>query len=160
VKPISGKPEIGENASNATKPERNNFGGEVVKLLRMLLPMSLLAAGAYPAEARSLRIAGAAGYLAEWELDAEVTAAISGGREEFSGPLTLKHVGLCSANGPEEKSGKIEFYISRSVWSSEIHATLFINGARCSYRGTLSGSSGGFMDCSDGSGIPLTLLVK
>jgi hypothetical protein len=43
---------------------------------------------------------------------------------------------------------------------SEIHATLFINGARCSYNGTLSGGSNGFMDCSDGNGIPLTLSVK
>jgi hypothetical protein len=133
----------------------------VASLLGTLaLAMALLAAGSLPAAARSLQIAGTAGYLSEWELNAEVTAALSGGHEQFSGPLTLKHVGLCSASGPEEKSGKIEFYISKSIWSSEIHATLLINGTRCSYSGRLSGSSGGFMDCSDGSGIPLTLRVK
>jgi hypothetical protein len=122
--------------------------------------MALLVADSFPAAARSLQVAGTAGYLSEWELNAEVTGTESGGREQFSGPLTLKHIGLCSANGPEEKSGKIEFYISKSVRSSEIHATLLINGTRCSYSGRLSASSGGFMDCSDGNGIPLTLLVK
>jgi hypothetical protein len=132
----------------------------VTKLVRALLAIGLLIAAAYPAQAQSLRVEGKAGYLSEWELDAAVTAAVAGGREQFSGPLTLKHVGLCSANGPEERSGKIEFYISRSLPASEIHATLFINGARCSYTGTLSGGSNGFMDCSDGNGIPLTLSVK
>jgi hypothetical protein len=122
--------------------------------------MTLLAGGTMPAAARSMHVTGTAGYLSEWELSAEVTAAESSGREQFSGPLTLKHVGLCSANGPEEKSGKIEFYISKSMWSSQIHGTLLINGKRCSYSGKLSGSSGGFMECSDGNGIPLTLLIK
>jgi hypothetical protein len=132
-------------------------------LLLPVLPLILLAAGSHvdSARARSLHLAGTAGYLSEWELSAEVAdVTASGDREEYSGPLTLKHVGLCSANGPEEKTGKIEFYISRSVWSSQIHATLFINGARCSYSGALSGGSGGFMDCSDGNGVPLTLLLK
>ena len=128
--------------------------------MRALLAIGVLMAAAYPAQAQSLRVEGRAGYLSEWELDAAVTAAVSGGREQFSGPLTLKHVGLCSANGPEERAGKIEFYISRSLPASEIHATLFINGARCFYTGTLSGGSNGFMDCSDGNGIPLTLSVK
>jgi hypothetical protein len=117
-------------------------------------------AAAYPAHAGSLRVEGKADYLSEWGLSAELTAVASGGREQFSGPLTLKHVGLCSANGPEERSGKIAFYISRSLLASEIHATLFIKGARCSYIRALPGSSNGFMDCSDGNGIPLTLRVK
>jgi hypothetical protein len=132
----------------------------VTKLPRASLAIGLLIAAACPAQAQSLRVEGKAGYLSEWQLDAAVTAATSGGREQFSGPLTLKHVGLCSANGPEERSGTIEFYISRSLLASQIHATLLINGARCSYSGALSGSSNGFMDCSDGNGIPLTLSVK
>jgi hypothetical protein len=121
--------------------------------------MAVLACGSWPAASRTLQVAGTAGYLSEWELSAEVTAATSGDREQFSGPLTLKHVGLCSANGPEEKSGKIEFYISKSLWSSQIHATLFIGGTHCSYSGQLS-ASGGFMECSDGNGIPLQIKLK
>jgi hypothetical protein len=136
-------------------------GVEVKTLLPMLLSLGLLAAGASSVEARSLRVEGTAGYLSEWELNGEATAASSDSREQFSGPLTLKHVGLCSPNGPEERSGRIEFYVSKPIWSSpEVHATLFINGARCSYSGKLSGSSGAFMDCSDGNAIPLTLLLK
>jgi hypothetical protein len=133
---------------------------EVAKLSgTLLLATGMLAAGHCAAAARSLQVTGTAGYLSEWELKAEATAGISGGHEEFSGPLTLKHVGLCSANGPEEKLGRIEFHISKSLWSSQINATLSIDGKRCSYSGKLSESSG-FMDCSDGNGIPLTLLVK
>jgi hypothetical protein len=136
--------------------------GEQVAILpgALLLTTVLVASGSLPAAARTLQVAGSAGYLSEWELSAEVTAGISGDHEQFSGPLTLKHVGLCSANGPEEKSGKIEFYISKSVWSSQIHATLLIGGARCSYSGQLSAGSSGFMECSDGNVVPLMLQVK
>jgi hypothetical protein len=137
-----------------------SVGDEVQNFPAKLLAIGLLTAGVAQAQAGSLRLEGHAGYLSEWELNGEVTAAPAAGREQFSGPLTLKHVGLCSANGPEERSGTIEFYISKSAWSSEIHATLSINGARCSYNGSPSGSSAGFMDCSDGNGIPLTLLLK
>jgi hypothetical protein len=121
--------------------------------------MTLLAASHVPAAARSLHVTGTAGYLSEWELTADVTATRSGEREQLSGPLVLKHIGLCSANGPEEKSGQIELSISRSMWSSQIHATLLVDGKRCSYSGKLSGGTGGFMECADGNGIPLTLIV-
>ena len=130
------------------------------RLAALPIAMMLVALSHLPAAARSLHVTGTAGYLSEWELTAEVTAAESGGQERFSGPLTLKHVGLCSANGPEEKSGRIELTISKSMWSSQIRATLLINGKQCSYSGKLSGSSSDFMQCSDGNGIPLTLLVR
>jgi hypothetical protein len=107
-----------------------------------------------------MRVAGMAGFLSEWELNAEVTAMIAGGREEFSGPLTLKHIGLCSQNGPEEKSGRIRFHITKSGSLSQIHATLLLDGVQCTYNGKLSDSSSGHMDCSDAKGIPLTLSVK
>ncbi len=131
---------------------------------RSLLCLGLVAAAvlaaAVPAQARSLRIEGTSGYLSEWELKAEVTATMSRGREEFSGPVTLRHVGLCSPNGAVEKSGTIKFHISKSVWSSQIHATLLIDGAQCTYNAKLSGGSSGFMDCPGGTAIPLTLSVQ
>jgi len=113
-----------------------------------------------PAQARSLRIVGASGYLSEWELKADVTATKLGGQEEFSGPLTLKHVGLCAPNGAVEKSGTIRFHISKSMWSSEIHATLLIDGSKCTYNAKMSDSSSGFMDCPGGSSIPLTMRMQ
>jgi hypothetical protein len=71
-----------------------------------LLAAAVLAAAA-PAQARTLRIDGKSGYLSEWEVKAEVTATVARGREEFSGPVTLRHVGVCSPNGAVEKSGTL-----------------------------------------------------
>ena len=113
-----------------------------------------------PAQARTLRIDGTSGYLSEWEVKAEVTATVSRGREEFSGPVTLRHVGVCSPNGAVEKAGTIKFHISKSLWSSQIHATLLIDGAQCTYNAKLSDGSSGFMDCPGGTAIPLTLSVQ
>jgi hypothetical protein len=124
-----------------------------------LLAAALLAV-ALPAEARSLRIDGKSGYLSEWELKAEVTVTVSRGREEFSGQVTLRHVGVCSPNGAVEKAGTIKFHISKSLWSSQIHATLLIDGAQCTYKAKLSDGSSGFMDCPGGTAIPLTLSVQ
>jgi hypothetical protein len=129
--------------------------------LRALVIMVVLVAAAGPSQARSLQVAGTAGYVSEWELNAEVTQTSSGVvKEEYSGPLTLKHVGLCSHNGPQEESGEIKFQISESGSLSKIQATLLYEGARCTYSGTLSDSSShGFMRCNT-EGIPLTLSVK
>src|SRR5262249_47946919 len=101
---------------------------EAIALSSLLVALTL--AGAAAATSRSLHVTGTAGYLSEWELTADVTAAQSGEHEQFSGPLILKHVGLCSANGPEEKSGRIELSISKSMWSSQVHATLLVDGKR------------------------------
>jgi hypothetical protein len=124
-----------------------------------LLAAAVLAAAA-PAQARTLRIDGKSGYLSEWEVKAEVTAKVSRGREEFSGPVTLRHVGVCSPNGAVEKSGTLKFHISKSLWSSQIHATLLIDGAQCTYNAKMSKYSSGFMDCPGGASIPLTLSVQ
>jgi hypothetical protein len=132
--------------------------------MRRHLCLCLLAAGmlaaTLPAQARTLRVEGTSGYLSEWELKAEVTSTGSRGREEFSGPVTLRHVGVCSPNGAVEKSGTIKFHISKSVWSSQIHATLLIDGTQCTYNAKLSGGSSGFMDCPGGTAIPLKLSVQ
>jgi hypothetical protein len=124
-----------------------------------LLAAAVLAAAA-PAQARTLRIDGKSGYLSEWEVKAEVTATVARGREEFSGPVTLRHVGVCSPNGAVEKSGTLKFHISKSLWSSQIHATLLIDGAQCTYNANLSKGSSGFMDCPGGASVPLTLSVQ
>jgi hypothetical protein len=126
-----------------------------------LILATLFAVAAWPAEARTLRIDGSSGYLSEWEVKAEVTSVPSGGREEFSGPLTLRHIGLCSPNGAVEKTGQIKFHISKSLWSADaIHATLTIDGSQCTYEGKLSGRSSGFMECPGGKAIPLVLSVE
>ena len=130
------------------------------QLRALVITIAVVVAAAGPAQARSLRVAGTAGYLSEWELNAKVTQTASGAVKEFSGPLTLKHVGLCSHNGPQEKSGEIKIQISESGPLSQIRATLLYEDARCTYSGQLSESSSGFMQCSNAEGVPVTLSVK
>jgi hypothetical protein len=113
-----------------------------------------------PAQSRSLQVVGTAGYLSEWELNGSVTEKSPVGSNEFSGALTWKHVGLCSTNGPEEKSGEIRFQISKSGSPSQIHAAISLDGAQCAYTGEFSGSSSGHMDCTDAKGVPLSISIK
>jgi hypothetical protein len=124
--------------------------------------MIVLVFTASTAQAQSLRVAGTAGYVSEWELNGDaIQTVVSGATKEFVGPLTIKHVGLCSHDGPQEESGEIKFHISGSGSLYKIQATLLYLGTRCTYTGKLSNSSShGFMQCSDVAGIPLTITVK
>ena len=122
--------------------------------------MPILSAVAGPVQAQSLRVSGATGYLSEWEVSGNVTETASGRVREFSGPLTVKHVGLCSQDGPEEKAGEIKLQIMRSGPLSQIRATIRWDGARCTFSGKFSDTYTGLMDCADAKGVPLTLSIK
>jgi hypothetical protein len=112
------------------------------------------------AQARSLQVTGTAGYLSEWEVNGTVAEKGPSGSNEFSGALVWKHVGLCSANGPEEKSGEIKFQIAKSSSSSRIQAAITLDGAQCTYNGEFSSGSSGHMDCTDAKGVPLSISIK
>jgi len=107
-----------------------------------------------PAHAQALEIIGYSGYLGEWELTATVAETATG----YSGPLTMKHVGLCTQDGPEERTGEIHLELSAS--SSRLDATLSVAGVECSYSGRLSDSYTGTMTCPDREAVPLKLWVK
>ena len=113
---------------------------------------------ATPASAQSLQVVGYSGYLGEWELTATVTETASGHIKEYSGPLTMKHVGVCTQDGPEEKTGEMRVRISAS--SSQLNATLSVAGAECTYSGRMSDSYTGTMNCPDRRAVPLMLWVK
>jgi hypothetical protein len=123
----------------------------------LFLPI-LLSALAEPASAQSLQVIGYSGYLGEWELTATVTEIVSGRAGEYSGPLTMKHVGLCTQDGPEEKTGAMRLQISPS--SSRLNATFSVAGIECSYSGQLSDSYTGTMNCPDREAVPLKLWLK
>jgi hypothetical protein len=125
--------------------------------LRALFLLISLSAFATAARAQVLEVIGYAGYLGEWELTATVTESVANGTKEFSGPLNMKHVGLCSQDGPEEKSGEMRLRLSGS---SEMKATLSVDGVECTYSGTLSDFYKGMMNCAVGRAAPLTLWVK
>jgi hypothetical protein len=110
-----------------------------------------------PASAQPLQVVGYAGVLGEWELTATVTEKGTRTRE-FSGPLTMRHTGLCTQDGAEEKTGELHFRLSSAP--SRLNATLRLAGVECSYRGKLSDSYSGIMTCPDRPAVPLRLWVK
>jgi hypothetical protein len=118
----------------------------------------VLGALATPAGAQSLQVIGYSGYLGEWELTATVTERISSRTKEYSGPLTMRHIGLCTQDGPEEKTGEMRFQISAS--SSQLNATFSVAGVECTYSGRLSDSYTGTMECPDRQAVPLKLWVR
>jgi hypothetical protein len=127
------------------------------QVVRALLSLIVLAALATPASAQSLQLIGYSGYLGEWELTATVTENASS-RSEYAGPLTMKHVGICTQDGPEQKTGEMRLQISDSL--SQLSGTLSIAGIECSYSGKLSDAYTGTMSCPDREAVPLRLWVK
>ena len=124
--------------------------------MRALLLLIMLGALATPAQAQSRQVIGYAGVLGEWELAATVTETASRRAGEFSGPVTMTHVGICTQDGPEEKTGELRFQLS----SSRLTATLLLAGVACTYSGKLSDSYSGVMNCADRSAVPLRLWIK
>ena len=125
--------------------------------------MLLVALGALaaPARSESLQVTGYAGVLGEWELTATVgsaPAATSQRTREYAGPMTMKHVGWCTQDGPEEKTGEIRLQIS--TLSSRLKATVSVAGVKCTYRASLSDSYTGMMECPGRAAVPLELWVK
>ena len=128
---------------------------QVVKIFFLPIVLGLLPT---PAGAQSFQVIGYSGYLGEWELTATVTERISSRTKEYSGPLTMRHIGLCTQDGPEEKTGEMRFQISAS--SSQLNATFSIAGVECTYSGRLSDSYTSTMDCPDRQALPLKLWLK
>lgn len=126
--------------------------------MRALVLLIVLGALATPAQAQSLQVIGYAGYLGEWEWTATVTEKVSGRTKEYSGPLTMTHVGICTQDGPEQKTGEMRFQISGS--SSRMTAIVLVDGVECTYSARLSDSYAGMMKCPDRRAVPLTLWVK
>ena len=118
-----------------------------------------LSAFALPARAQSREVLGYAGVLGEWELTATVREDGSiTSRREFSGLVSMKHVGLCTQDGPEEKSGEIRVRMPASA--KRMEATLLLDGVECGYQGVLSDFYTGTMDCSGRDPVPLKLWIK
>jgi len=117
----------------------------------------MLGVVATSASARALEVTGFSGFLGEWELTATVTETASGRTRDYRGPLVMKHIGLCTQGGPEEKTGEMRLQISAS---SQLNATLSMPGTECTASGPLSDSYNGTMTCSDRQVIPLRLRVK
>jgi hypothetical protein len=127
----------------------------IVVALGVVSGAALVLAHAGPREVpQSLNVTGYTGRLGEWELTA--TLARAGDADgELSGPMTMRHVGICTVEGPEEKSGTMR--VRLSSWSSKVVAHLTIDGVECLYRGPLSDSGERELTCPDRRPSPITL---
>jgi hypothetical protein len=108
--------------------------------------------------AQTRAVTGQSGILGEWELTATVTKQTDGGGHRWSGPLTLKHIGLCSVDGPEEKAGELRLDVSDPP--GEATATLLIDGTVCNFTGHLRDEYHGVMTCPDRRDEPMMLSIE
>ena len=135
--------------------QRRSFPGRTVGALA---PVLLLGTLATPAQAEPRQILGYAGVLGEWELTATVDEKPRLLGKEFSGPLSMKHVGICTQDGPEEKRGEIRVNIS--ALSSQLDAKLLVEGIECTYSARPADPYSGMMACPDREAIPLKLWLR
>ena len=77
--------------------------------MRGHLLLILAGALAIPAGAQAVEVLGYAGVLGEWELTATVTEDVSQPAKEFSGPLTMRHVGIASRMVRKKRQVKYAF---------------------------------------------------
>jgi len=124
----------------------------------LVVLLIVLGALATSANAQSLQVLGYAGMLGEWELTANVTGKASNRTKEYFGPITMKHVGVCTQDRPEEKTGEMRIQLSGSP--SRMKATLMVDGVECTYNGRLSDNYTGIMSCPDRKSVPLVIWMK
>jgi hypothetical protein len=122
-------------------------------VVRALLPAIWIGAGAEGVMAQSYAINGQIGYLQEWEMKANLAQTITANGVNYDGPVTLRHVGLCSVNGPEEKSATVRLMVSRKT--SGIEGTLTMTDDTCRIAVSASKPHSGLLKCRDGQGVPI-----
>jgi hypothetical protein len=120
--------------------------------------MVFVALWAIPAYADDVAVTGRAGYLSEWEVSGKAHAT-TGRRTEFAGPLVMKHVGLCTTNGPVEKSGEIRFRHA-GILSSRIEGLLTLGGEKCTFTARGGTTYDGVMQCPGTRGVPFSLKIE
>ena len=77
--------------------------------LRTVVLVAVVSPLATPAKAQSMQVYGKTGYLGEYDLSGTISEQFANGIKEYSGPLAVKHVGLCTRDGPEDTTAQIRF---------------------------------------------------
>jgi hypothetical protein len=70
----------------------------------------------------------------------------------------MTHVGICTQDGPEQKSGEIRLQVTDPP--PRLQATLLIAGVTCTYSGKLADFYSGTLNCPGRTGVPLKLWLK
>ena len=107
----------------------------------------------------AMEFLGQAGVLGEWELTGNLTEGGSGPRKEFSGPLKMKHVGICTQDGPEERAGEIRLQLAGRP-ESRVTAQLVLDGVSCTYNARKTYAYEGTMSCAGRAPVPLLVWLK
>ena len=117
---------------------------------------------AAPAGAQTRSVTGQFGVLGEWELTADVTKQADVSGRLWSGPLSLKHIGFCSVDGPEQKTGELRLDIPDlgAGSSAEATAILLFDGIACIFEGHLTDGYEGVMVCPDRANVPIMLMLQ
>ena len=128
--------------------------------MRNAAVLILLLALAGPAQAQSAAVTGKLGYLSEWDVAGEVAEDLSNGKQAFSGPLTVKHTGICTPGRSVEMTGQIRYRIFSWLMTRRIQATLVLDGTECGFEGKLADAYEGVLTCPEWRGVPLSLAIK
>jgi hypothetical protein len=123
--------------------------------IRVIVAVILTLFAAPPATwAQSYSASGQIGYLHEWEIAGNLAKTATSPAVDYSGTVTLRHVGLCSVNGVEQKQARMQLKVS----SGQLEGMLVMDDDQC--RIVASGSSGsGLLTCRSGQGVPINLLI-
>ena len=124
---------------------------------RALASVIWIGAGAGSVLAQSYSINGQIGYLQEWEMKADLARTTTASGVSYDGPVTLRHIGLCSVNGPEEKSGVVRLTVSRKT--SAVEGTLTMTDDTCRIAASASKPHSGLLNCRDGQGVPIQFSI-
>jgi len=122
---------------------------------RAIFCIMLSCAGAPAALAQSYSASGQIGYLGEWEIKGSLARNVTRSGADYAGPVTLRHVGLCSANGVEEKSGVVQLKVS----PSRLEGTLAMDDDSCRIVAAAASSYSGLMSCRNGQGVPISFSI-
>jgi hypothetical protein len=107
----------------------------------------------------AIELLGQAGVLGEWELTGNLAEGGPGPSKEFSGPLKMKHVGICAQDGPEERAGEIRLQLA-SGSELRVTAELVLDGVRCTYSARKTHAYEGTLSCAGRPPVPLLVWLK
>jgi len=109
---------------------------------------------AQPVAAQTRAVTGQFGVLGEWDLTGALTRQTG---EHWAGPVRLKHVGYCTVDGLEEKSGELQLRLAEL--RGRIAGTMMIDGVACTFSGRLKDGYDGTLRCPDRRDVPITLTI-
>jgi hypothetical protein len=126
--------------------------------IKAMLSAVFVCASAVAAFGQTYSVEGTAGYLQEWEIKASLTKTVTSAGANYDGPVKLRHVGLCSVNGVEEKSGVVQLKVSRK--NTAVEGTLAMQDDSCRVVASASQSYTGLLNCRDGQGVPISFTIN